>query len=1162
MATYYFVNDSSYQIKFYYNFDGSDSFSSYKTVSAGQQTSITTTSSTMYLYQDGFYVNNSIINASRVTWKRTSPSTGTAYPLDEDNVINLSAYSSGATYTFYVDYTAPPTTTTYYAKITFNLNGGSGSFSDLSGSTTNSNTYVTLTLPTTKPTRSGYTFKGWTIDDGSTVFSAGANVSVSGTSGSYKSHTAYAQWEKNVVTTYKANIKFTSSIGSPSGMPSNYTDEDVTSSWSIQLPSAPTLTGYTFAGWKKSGVTYSAGEYVTVNGSTSGTDNTFEAQWTANSYTITFNKQSGTGGSSSVTTYYGSYVPDISVPDRDGYTFGGYFTSAGGSGTQYYDKDGNGLVKWSRTSGITLYAYWTSESYTITFDKQSGSGGTSSITVDYGDTLQSITVPTRTGYTFQGYYSQTNGGGTRYYTSSGSPVSTSVTVASNMTLYAYWKQNPVVLTIKCGTGIDSVTLSYRNAENESDSITINSSVGSNIEVYQNTNVTISSVIINNSYTYPVYMNASTVVYNSSGSQTTSYFSSGTSNATYTFTATKKTTSYYASIKFTSSIGSPTGMPNDYIDENTSETWSIDFPTDPKLTGYTFNGWEKDGVTYKYSSTVKELPINGSTSTSGKLNTFEAQWQANTYTISLNQQGGIDGDTSVIATYGSTMPTINTPTRIGYEFQGYYTSMNGVGTKYYNSAGSGLTPLNRTDLTTLYAHWVADSYTVTLNANGGSGGKTSVTATYGQELPALLSSDLPTRSGYTFNGYYTSTSGGTCYYNSDGSSTDSTWNTAGAGTLYARWTANSSYAITVNFNTNGGTPIDSIYETDTVSNSSKFTITLPTPQREGYSLDYWEYNGQQKQPGDTISFTGYQGGKFYTVNAVWKSIGYYVKIIFDANGGTYYISEQTYEGTVDGVHVILPTEVPTHQSGLTFQGWGFEGYPYEAGADCGLIQGAPNVEDATYTLVAIWTNYMATFTFVNPEEYTNVENMPSNYFAEGETNVITTTIPAEMPLSPGYTFQYWECSDGNQYFPSQEAQFTLDASNVEFIFTAVYLPNTYTITFDDTGNQMIVTYDSVLESIVPPAPQQGFVFGGYYSVTDNVQVLWYDGYGNSNNMPWNIPYDTTLYAYWVQSGTIAEDGGVYINGLYYIPYIYYNGGWCQAKAHVYTYGWTVTKKQIQ
>lgn len=89
---------------------------------------------------------------------------------------------------------------------------------------------------------------------------------------------------------------------------------------------------------------------------------------------------------------------------------------------------------------------------------------------------------------------------------------------------------------------------------------------------------------------------------------------------------------------------------------------------------------------------------------------------------------------------------------------------------------GATTYYMTDLT------CSTQTAVTLNPNGGAGGTTSVTATYGQSMPTITP---PTRAGYDFQGYFTATSGGTKYYNADGTSAKN-WDKTSTATLYAQW----------------------------------------------------------------------------------------------------------------------------------------------------------------------------------------------------------------------------------------------------------------------------------------------------------------------------------------------------------------------------------------
>ena len=80
--------------------------------------------------------------------------------------------------------------------------------------------------------------------------------------------------------------------------------------------------------------------------------------WTANTYSVTLNRQNGNGGTSSVTATYGKMMPGISRPELPNYDFGGYFTGMNGSGTKYYNADGTSARIWDMAASMTLYAYW------------------------------------------------------------------------------------------------------------------------------------------------------------------------------------------------------------------------------------------------------------------------------------------------------------------------------------------------------------------------------------------------------------------------------------------------------------------------------------------------------------------------------------------------------------------------------------------------------------------------------------------------------------------------------------------------------------------------------------------------------------------------------------------------------------------------------------
>lgn len=146
-----------------------------------------------------------------------------------------------------------------------------------------------------------------------------------------------------------------------------------------------------------------------------------------------------------------------------------------------------------------------------------------------------------------------------------------------------------------------------------------------------------------------------------------------------------------------------------------------------------------------------------------------------YTVSYNANGGSGVPSNQTKWYGTTLTLSATkPTRTGYSFSKWNTAANGSGTSY-NSGAS----YTANAAVTLYAQWTANTYTVTFNANGGTGAPANQTKTYGVNL--TLSSTIPTRTNYNFLGWATTSNATTAEYSAGG-----TYTTNAAVTLYAVW----------------------------------------------------------------------------------------------------------------------------------------------------------------------------------------------------------------------------------------------------------------------------------------------------------------------------------------------------------------------------------------
>jgi uncharacterized protein (TIGR02145 family)/uncharacterized repeat protein (TIGR02543 family) len=115
----------------------------------------------------------------------------------------------------------------------------------------------------------------------------------------------------------------------------------------------PTRTGYAFAGWNTSadgsGMSYASGASYVDNASI-----TLYAQWTANTYTVTYNANNGTGAPANQTkTHDAALTLSAAVPTRTGYAFASWNTSNDGSGASYASG-----ASYTANAGVTLYAQW------------------------------------------------------------------------------------------------------------------------------------------------------------------------------------------------------------------------------------------------------------------------------------------------------------------------------------------------------------------------------------------------------------------------------------------------------------------------------------------------------------------------------------------------------------------------------------------------------------------------------------------------------------------------------------------------------------------------------------------------------------------------------------------------------------------------------------
>ena len=341
--------------------------------------------------------------------------------------------------------------------------------------------------------------------------------------------------------------------------------------------------------------------------------------------------------------------------------------------------------------------------------------------------------------------------------------------------------------------------------------------------------------------------------------------------------------------------------------------SMKAATAPSKSGYTFMGYftEPNGEGTKYYNA--DMSSAHIWDKANNTTTLYAHWTANSYTVTLDANGGTGGTTSVSATYDSAMPSATAPTKTGYNFLGYYYNY----TQYYDESMNSIQTWDRTSATTLQAHWAVKQCTVILDADAvvTTPGTASVNnVTYDQPMPTPEGLTAPTRTGYTFGGYYIGHNGsGTQYYTASmTSATNWLEDTESETTLYAKWTANQ---YTVSFNARGGSPTPGDI---TVTYDAEYG-TLPTPTRYGFTFDGWytgETSGTQVTSSTTVHITDDQ-----TLYAHWNPIttdydsysvigdprlrGNYFRSFYDSHVA-YELPDgvTAYKGQADGQYLVL------------------------------------------------------------------------------------------------------------------------------------------------------------------------------------------------------------------------------------------------------------------
>ncbi len=1024
-------------------------------------------------------------------WNTQSDGGGTAYT-DGQNVVNLTAVE-GEKVTLYAQWRA----NNYTIRFDGNTADG-GSTSD------QAMTYdQAANLTANGYTKTGYSFKGWNTqsDGGGTVYTDGQNV-VNLTAVEGEKVTLYAQWRANNYT-----IRFDGNTADGGDM----ADQSMTYDQAANLTAnGYTKTGYTFTGWNTQsdggGTAYTEGQNVVNLTSVEGERVTLYAQWRANSYTIQFDGNTADGGDTAGQSMTYDQAADLTANGytKTGYTFTGWNTQSDGGGTAY--TEGQNVVNLTSVEGerVTLYAQWRANSYTIQFDGNTADGGnTPAQTMTY-DAAANLTVNgyTKTGYTFAGWNTQSDGGGTAY-SDGQNVVNLTAVEGEKVTLYAQWRANNYTIRF------DGNTAAGGNTPDQS--MTYDTAVNLTANGYTKTGYTFTG--------WNTQLDGGGTAY--TDGQLVSNLTSEKEGSVTLY-------AQWRANNYTIQFDGNTADGGDTVDQSMTYDQAANLTANGYTkTGYTFIGWNTQpdggGMAYDDGQSVINLTPND-----GETVTLYAQWHANSYTIQFDGNTADGGNTPAqTMTYDAAANlTVNGYTKTGYTFAGWNTQSDGGGTAY--SDGQNVVNLTAVEgeKVTLYAQWRANNYTIRFDGNTAEGGDTAdQSMTYDQA--ANLTANGYTKTGYTFTGWNTQSDGGGTAY-TDGQNVINLTSVEGETvTLFAQWRTNS---YTIHFDGNTADGGDTASQVMTYNQAADLTANGYT--KTGYTFTGWntqpDGGGTSYIDGQNVTNLTSVDGETFTLFAQWRANSYTIQ--FDGNtadGGS------TPEQTMTYDQAASLTANGYTKTGYTFSGWNTQpdggGTTYTDGQN---VTNLTSKEGDKVTLFAQWRANSYTIQF------------DGNTADGGDTASQSMTYDTAVNLTAngytktGYTFTGWNTQSDGGGTAYTEGQNVVNLTSVEGERVTLYAQwraNSYTIHFDgntadggDTASQSM-TYDTAVNLTANGYTKTGYTFTGWNTQPDGGGMAYDDGQSVINLTP-NDGETVTLYAQWhANSYTIQFDGNTADSG---------------------------------
>ncbi len=951
--------------------------------------------------------------------------------------------------------------------VTFDKNGGT---TEASPATAKTNSSGNVTLPTTPPTKTGYTFDGWNTqaDGNGTPFDNTTPVT--------DNITVYAKWEADSAPEIDIQGKGIS-IANIDITPNTADDTDF---GSVNYFEASGKVSHTFT-IKNTGnadLALSGTPIVSVGGANASDFTVSQpvisavAAGNSTTFTVEFNPSAkdertavisitnndlnenpyvfaikGTGTTYTVKFYAdGTKIAEAeagsngkvtlpTTPTKDGWEFDGWNTSEGDELTA------DTVV----SSNITVYARWNLKSYTVTFETDGGSTAPTPQSVYHDNTVIQPADPSKTDCRFDGWY---NGASKWNFITS--------KVTDNITLTAHWISTPYTVTYNGNGNTGGTAPADSQKYADGDSVTVKGNTG---------NLTKTGCTFGG---WATSASAATADYQAGGT-----FPMGTANVTL-YAVWEVIPTY--TVSFDSNGGSPVADITD-VPSNTT----INLLATPTFPGYRFMGW--------YTSATGGTEFTSTTAVTENIILY-AHW-SKLYSVTYNGNGSDSGSVPTDAnTYisGETVTVLGNTgnlTKAGCTFGGWATSPTGSAISSHNMMSANVI---------LYAVWItAPEIDIQGNGNSIASGNTTPSTTDYTDLESvnIVSGSAVTRT-FTIRNTGTATLDITNITVSDTTNFSiihPASNTISAGsseTFTVKFDPSSTgektatiiiesddldeatytFAIkgtgttyTVTFSSNG---IDT-YSTAAANSSGTVTLPATNPTKTGYTFDSW--NTTTNGTGEEFTSSSLVTANT-TVFAKWNINQY--NVTFDTDGGSTNPDTQTINYNDYVTKPADPTKIDCR-----FDGWYNDSTKWIFTTD--------KVTD-NIPLTAHWISTPYTVAYDSNGATSGTTPTDSKKYAQNDS--VTLAGNTGGLTKTGYTFGGWATSPTGSAISSH----TMMSENVVFYAVWKAAPKTYTVTYNGNGNDGgtvptdINTYTSgsavTLTGNTGNLTKTGYTFGGW------------------------------------------------------------------------------------